>query len=41
MLGFIVGWAWFDAFHVALDGTVAPLGFACVTTACSSLWSVR
>tara|TARA_B100000795_G_scaffold117324_2_gene87228 strand:+ start:618 stop:743 length:126 start_codon:yes stop_codon:yes gene_type:complete len=39
MLGFIVGWAWFDAFHVALDGAVAPWGFACVTTVCSSLWS--
>ena len=39
MLGFTVGWAWFDAFHAALDGTMAPWGFACVTTACSSLWS--
>ena len=38
MLGFVVGWAWFDAFHVALDGTVAPWGFACLTTAFSSLW---
>jgi len=38
MLGFVVGWAWFDAFHVALDGAVAPWGFACVTTAVSSLW---
>lgn len=31
-LGFVVGWAWFDALHQMLPHTLPPWGFALVTT---------
>ena len=42
VLGFIVGWAWFDALHTALDHRITvPWGFALVTTLICSLLAVR